>query len=141
MKGISPLVAAVLLIAVTMTIAGMLAYWASGFVRQQVTSFSNQSITSECNFANFGVYACNYNTSAEKVNLILENRGNIEIKNITMFVIYSDGALAEKSLNHSLPGGTSGLKSYSISGVKSDYSSITLRTECPGLSVSVSCNK
>ena len=56
-KAVSPLVAAVLLIAVTMTIAGMLAYWASGFVRLQTETFSNQSVVSKCNFADFKVYS------------------------------------------------------------------------------------
>ena len=44
-KAVSPLVAAVLLIAVTMTIAGMLAYWASGFVRQQTEPFPIKALS------------------------------------------------------------------------------------------------
>ncbi|MCD6435199.1 MAG: hypothetical protein J7L15_02245 [Clostridiales bacterium] len=43
MKGISPLIAAVLLIAVTMTIAGIMASWASSFVKTQIRTAQNQS--------------------------------------------------------------------------------------------------
>ncbi len=135
-KAVSPLVAAVLLIAVTMTIAGMLAYWASGFVRQQTESFSNQTIVSRCNFADFKVYSCNYNDSAQKVNLILENFKTVELKNLTAFIIYPD-SITTVNLNGSLPAGF--IKSFPITGVTSSYSTINIKTECPELSVSASC--
>ena len=44
MKGISPLIATVLLIAFTMAIAGMMATWATGFVQKQIASADNSSV-------------------------------------------------------------------------------------------------
>ena len=43
-KGISPLVATVLLIAVTMTLAGIIAFWGSSFVRTSLPT-ENQTQT------------------------------------------------------------------------------------------------
>mgnify|MGYP001565135112 CR=1 FL=1 len=136
-KAVSPLVAAVLLIAVTMTIAGMLAYWASGFVRLQTETFSNQSVVSKCNFADFKVYSCSYNSSSQRINLILENIKNIELKNLTAFVVYPDNTIAKFDLGGNLPSGF--IKSFPISSVSPDYSSINIKTECPELSVSATC--
>jgi len=135
-KAVSPLVAAVLLIAVTMTIAGMLAYWASGFVRQQTESFSNQSIAG-CTGANFNVYACSYNPSAQQIKLILDNVGTVSLKNITSNIIYPDATILSSELGVLPSGGT--LKTFTISGVSSGYSTLELRTECEALSVSTAC--
>lgn len=135
-KAVSPLVAAVLLIAVTMTIAGMLAYWASGFVRQQTEAFSNQSIVSGCTYADFRVYSCSYNTSAQRVNIILENIRSFELKNLTAFIVY-DESVTTVNLNGSLPAGF--IKSFLIPSVASGYSKINIKTECPDLSVSTTC--
>ena len=136
-KAVSPLVAAVLLIAITMTIAGMLAYWAQGFVRQQTDTFSNQTIISKCQFANFEIYSCSYNTSAQEVRLILHNFETVELRNLTAFIVYPDGRVTNTNLNGTLPTGF--IKSYTIPGVHTGYSSILVKTECPGLSVSKSC--
>jgi flagellin-like protein len=136
-KAVSPLVAAVLLIAVTMTIAGMLAYWASGFVRLQTETFSNQSIVSKCNFADFKVYSCSYNSTSQRINLILENIRSIELHNLTAFVVYPDNTVSRFDLNGSLPSGF--IKSFPISPVSSGYSSMNIKTECPELSVSATC--
>ena len=136
-KAVSPLVAAVLLIAVTMTIAGMLAYWASGFVRQQTEAFSNQS-TVTCTGANFVVYSCNYNSTAQQLKLILDNVGTINLKNLTANIIYPDATVLASSLNSSLPSGGA-LKSYTIGGINSGYTGIEIKTECPAVSVKTSC--
>ncbi len=58
--GISPLVAAVLLIAVTMTIAGLLAYWATSFVRTSLPETNRTE--AECRLADFSIYFCSYNS-------------------------------------------------------------------------------
>jgi flagellin-like protein len=45
-KGISPVIATVLLIAVTMTIAGLMSVWATGFVNQKMDEVKNQTTIS-----------------------------------------------------------------------------------------------
>jgi flagellin-like protein len=134
-KGISPLVASVLLIAITMTVAGVLALWATGFVKERTGAFNATS--PECDFAHFRIYSCTYNSNTSTINLILNNEGNVELKSLTAFIIYSNNSVSETPLTGTLPPNT--LKSYSIPGVASDYTSLTIRTHCPQVSASGGC--
>ena len=137
MKGISPLVATVLLMAVTMTIAGFLAYWSSSFVSTQTERFSNQSVATECNFGNFVVYSCVFSSNSSHVNLILSNTGSVELKDLVAYVIYPNNTVPSFSLNGTLP--TKSLKPFTLAGVSSGYSKINIRTGCSNVFTEVSC--
>lgn len=128
-KGISPLVAAVLLIAVTMTIAGALAYWASQFVQTQTTFFSNQTVSSECNFMKYQIYACSYDSNSTRINLILNNIGTVDMTRISAFVLYPNNLIEEKNLNATLNSGALG--SFVVPNVTSDFTKIIVRSQCP----------
>jgi len=136
-KAISPLVAAVLLIAVTMTLAGILAYWASSFVRTRVEEWEENVPLSDCTFAMFRIYSCSYSDTDSKINLILENTRSIELKNLTTYVFYPNNTIDTQSLGETLPANT--IKAFSISGVGSDFSELVVKTECPDLSADSSC--
>lgn len=136
-KGISPLVAAVLLIAVTMTIAGLLAYWAASFVRTSLPEMNKTE--AECRFADFMIYSCNYNSTSRRVNLILENIRDIELKKLKAYFIFPNATVSDAyNLNATLPGGT--LKSFTISNVD-DFSKISIRTHCPDVYKEKACTK
>jgi flagellin-like protein len=135
-KGISPLVAAVLLIAVTMTIAGVLAYWASGFVQQQTALFSNETVATECNFAKFRIYSCNYNSTSQRLNLLLENNGAVNLKNIVVYFIYTDN-VTSVAVNTSLLANR--LTSFAIDGVTAGFSKFQIRTHCANAFVEGVC--
>jgi len=138
MKGISPIVAAVLLIAITMTIAGVLAYWSSTFVS---TSLPTENITtSQCRLAQFEFLNCRYNSTAQTIIFSLNNVRSIDLPNLTAFVEYSNGTVASGvSLNQSLPGAT--IRSYSISSISSDFANLLIKTSCPELSRSTGCTR
>lgn len=136
-KGISPLVAAVLLIAATMSIAGILSYWTTSYVRTQTKQFENQTTASECNFADFKIYQCVYNSSAQRVNLILENIKTVELKELKLYVEYSAGNVSSAiSLNETLPSGA--IKPYVITGI-SNFTNVIVKTQCPEISVKDDC--
>lgn len=138
LKGISPLVAAVLLIAITMTIAGALAYWASTFVSGQTALLQNQTIATECQFVRFQVYACSFDSSLSQLNLILNNIGTVNLRNLTTFFIYSNNTIVEKKLGDSLPSGV--LKSFTVKDVDGTYGRISIRTQfCPDVAVESTC--
>jgi flagellin-like protein len=137
MKGISPLVATVLLIAVTMTIAGMLAYWASSFVKTQTGQFENQTLTSECRFADFKFYSCNYNSTSQQMTFVLENFRSVTLKDLVAYIVYQNGTVANYSLNATLPGAS--MKGFTIGNVSSDYSSVTIKTHCSEVDTRSSC--
>ena len=138
LKGISPLVAAVLLIAVTMTIAGALAYWASTFVSGQTALFSNQTIASDCQFLKYQVYACSYDSAQTQLNLILNNIGTVDLRNATVFFIYSNNSIVNRNLEDSVASGE--LKSFTIKAVDGTYSKFSVRSQaCAEIAVESVC--
>lgn len=138
MKGISPIVAAVLLIAITMTVSGVLAYWSSTFVS---TSLPTENVTTaQCRVAQFEFLNCRYNSTAQAIVFSLNNVRTVDLPNLTAFVEYSNGTVASGvSLSQSLPSGT--IRSYSVSGVTSDFSNLIIKTSCPDLSRSNTCTR
>lgn len=136
MKGISPIVAAVLLIAITMTIAGVLAYWSSTFV--STTLPTENTTTSQCRVAQFEFFNCKYNSTSQTIAFSLNNVAIVDLGNMTAFVEYSNGTISNAiSLNQSLPSNT--IKGFSVSGISSDFSNILIKSSCPGLSRKTAC--
>lgn len=134
-KGVSPLVAAVLLIAVTMTIAAMLSYWASGFVRSRTEEWEKRLPAGECSFANFRVYSCKYDTGT--ITMVLENVKDVDLRNITAYVLNSDSSIDVKTGLSDLP--ALQIKSYSLTGISASYEKITIKTHCPDVIVTDDC--
>jgi flagellin-like protein len=126
-KGISPLVATVLLVAITMTIAGLLAYWAASFAK---TSLPEVNATeAQCRFASFKIYSCTHLNSTGTLNLILENQKEIELDDLTVYLIFANTSVSDGiPLNKTLTGGA--LKSFSLSNVP-EFSKISVKTNCP----------
>jgi flagellin-like protein len=132
-KGISPLVASVLLIAITMTIAGVLAYWGASFVRTSLPQ-TNETET-QCRFADFSIYSCTY--ANRTVNMILENLRDIELRSIQVYFIYGNNTISDAvDLNETLLAGR--LRSYTITNVDS-FSRVSIKTQCPDLKKEKAC--
>jgi flagellin-like protein len=139
-KGISPLVAAVLLIAVTMTIAGILAFWTTSFVRTHTEQFERESEKVECRFADFEVFSCSYNSTSKKITLILRNVRDIDLKNVTTFVIYqNESVIPESGYALGLLKANT-LKTFKLANVSSDYKELLITTHCsPEVEVKTTC--
>lgn len=132
MKGISPIVAAVLLIAVTMTIAGILAYWSASFVEKGLPTNETQ-----CSLARFVVDTCSYNTTSNKITLRLDNRRNVDLSNLKAFIYYANGTVsAAIPLNETLAGNT--IKSFVISQTE-NFAQIVVKTQCPDVTANSTC--
>ncbi len=138
MKGISPIVAAVLLIAITMTIAGVLAYWSSTFVS---TGLPAENITTaQCRLAQFQFQTCRYNSTSQVIAFSLNNLRTADLGNLTAFIEYPNGTISNGiSLNGSLVANT--IKSYTVSGVFSDFSNILIKTSCADVSRLDPCSR
>ncbi len=136
-KGISPLVAAVLLIAITMTIAGVLAYWVTSFAKTTLPE-QNQTET-DCMYADFSIYSCTYFNNTEVVTLTLENTQNLELKSLEVYFIYSNSTTSPGVLlNDTLQEGA--IKSYQLTGVTDSFSKLLVKTHCPDKSKEKSCS-
>ena len=131
MKGISPLVAAVLLIAVTMTIAGILAYWASSFVRSSLPAINNTD--TECAGSNFNVYLASYNSTTKNFTVMLENTGKYNIKISSIDFFYPD-KIENHNISEILP--VSGaVNRFVVGDVTANYEKYRVVSSCPQLVV------
>lgn len=137
MKGISPIVASVLLIAITMTIAGVLAYWSSTFVSNTLPG--ENTTTAQCRLAQFEFLLCNYNTTSQIMTFSVNNIRATTL-NLTAFVQYTNGTISNPiPLNDSLAANT--VKSYTLTAISSDFSNLLIKSNCPELSRSNSCTR
>ncbi len=72
-KGISPLIAVIMLIAFTMIVAGILAGWATQFVEQQ------RSELSLCSKASILIQTANYDPNNQQLNVQVFNTGDVDL--------------------------------------------------------------
>jgi flagellin-like protein len=131
-KGLSPLVAAVILIAVTMTIAGILSYWVSTFVRR-LPPPENATENIMCLDAQFRFYSGSYDSDDEELILVLENQRSLDLELNGLYLFDENDMLTdEKTLTGTLKGNR--LKSFNVTGVDVFTKGI-IKTNCPEVSV------
>ena len=130
-KGVSPLVASVLLIAATMSIAGILAYWTSGFVKTSLPEINKTK--EECKFAGFKIYQCTYLSADSKLSVTLNNYRTIDMKDLTVYGFFSNGTTSPGiKLNETLIHGE--FRTYLLGDFPSDFTKIIVSSPiCPEL--------
>jgi flagellin-like protein len=125
-KGISPLVAVIMLIAFTMVIAGILASWASQFATRERANLQlcvNAQILLEK-----GRYTA-INTTDGTLQLYARNNGNVPLHTFTVIVAYPNN-YASNDYDYNITAG--GLQLISF-GVANDLTQVTIRSkECRG---------
>jgi len=132
-KGIDPIIAAVLLIAATMSIAGILAYWASNFVR---TALPDQNSTeTSCQFADFQIYQCNYNSTTQTISLVLYNYRTVPLDGITATIFDVNNLPAWQNISFTGTLQPSVFAPFSITGIPSNFTKVVITTSmCPVIS-------
>ena len=91
-KGISPLIAAVLLIAITISVGVLVSRWSSVFIKQQtdtVTSDSSSKI--KCQNAALRTTSGQVNSTTTNVTLTGENTGSIDLTDLQFNIVLSNG--------------------------------------------------
>lgn len=129
-KGISPLVATVLLIAATMSLAGILAYWASNFARTALPEQNSTATT--CQFADFQIYQCSYSNATQTISLVLYNFRTINLGGLTanVFDVNNLPTWSNITLNGTLA--PSAFATYSLTGIPTNFTKIVIGTsQCP----------
>ncbi len=96
-KAISPLIATVLLIAFTITIAGMIMNFNSGFVGSQLTSTTDKSAaTMKCAYGKLRINSMSFNGTSSMLKARISNEdqstSDSPLTNITFSVITADGS-------------------------------------------------
>lgn len=128
-KGISPLVAAVILIAVTMTIAGILSFWATSFVQKGLPEVENTTQQTICLGAKFRVYSGSYNSTSQGLALILENQRNVDLTLDKLYIFYPNNRLETYQLSGILANNE--LKPINVSNIEDGFEYGQIRTNCP----------
>jgi len=132
LKGISPLVATVLLIAITMTLAGIVAFWGSSFVRTTLPTENQTQTMQACVGGSIKLISQSYNSTTNVLSLTFYNDGpqKLTLTNITF--IYSDRA-ETKEINSEISPAQVLIKT--IDNVASNYNSFLVSTNCPNIYV------
>lgn len=137
-KGISPLVASVLLIAATMSLAGILAYWSSNFVKTALPETNSSQTT--CQFADFQIYQCQYSNATQTISFVLYNYRTIPLSGlgVTVFDANSLPTWANITLNGSLPVGQ--FVGYSVTSIPQNFTKMIVSSSmCPSVLHDTSC--
>ena len=91
MKGISPLIASVLLIAFTVAVAGILSTWITGFTRQSTETVESESTTQlTCTYGGISLSGLKFNTTSNALTGQITNTGTIGLGNIKLQVVYTN---------------------------------------------------
>jgi flagellin-like protein len=130
-KGVSPLVASVLLIAATMSIAGILAYWTSTFVKTSLPEI-NQT-REQCKYAGFRIYQCTYSGTTSQLAITLNNYRTVDLKDLVVYAFFPDGITSSGiKLNETLVPGE--FKTYTLNDFPQNFSKIIVSSQiCPDL--------
>jgi len=133
-KGISPLIAAVILIAATMSIAGILSYWASSFAQEKLEESENTTAEEQtkCIGAKFKFYADgSYNNNTNIMKVILENQRSYDLNLKDLYLFYPDNEIKTVALNGILLE-KNVLKQFNFTVTTGDnFNKGQIRTQCP----------
>lgn len=105
MKGISPMVAVVLLIAITVIVGGIISVWLTGYTTTTTETISKES---EARIAcmHAGISIRNLKFNDPYLTGYIENTGSVKLGNINLQIIYQNASVEKIPL--CLIGGTAG---------------------------------
>ena len=137
-KGVSPLLATVLLILVAVGIGAIVWVWTTGFVGQ-ATSEAGQVTTEMCTKGRFEVTSCSY--ASQQVTLWLKNTGDIDLNSFRVVVRDSAGNVTVKDYNTVNLEERGGMGSVTVTNITSKPAKVEVYSnDCPNLSVSTDCS-
>lgn len=125
LKGISPLIAVIMLIAFTMIVAGILASWSTNFAQRQRMKIEF------CTEANAYIETASYDSATHKVTLNVFNNGKVPLTFITLLT-YKNGTIVRVPGTWNISEGQIG--TLTIPNVAENLKEITIQSqECPGV--------
>jgi flagellin-like protein len=144
-KGISPLIATVLLIAFTVSVAGMISVWLTSFTKTSTDVVGTQANTQIiCSNGQIDLQSVNYCSTNKYLSGDVSNPSTIALGNISLQILYSNGTQEPRlylllqgssvSTNTTCCGNLSispGEKyRFNVSGIDSNYDRIRVVTNC-----------
>lgn len=142
-KGISPLIAAVLLIAFTMTIAAILATWAQTFGRGRLKEAGEKGKQAiECSALSIRVESAAFSNNT--IQAVTWNTGNTNLTEIDMLAYNQSVSTIPQELtmekNYTIkPGDYKVLKGSGLVGTPDKFSILVQRSDCPKVQPLYTC--
>lgn len=127
-KGLSMIIAAVLLIAVTMSIAGILIYWSTSFVQKKLSETGdNSTYETLCLGAEFKLHSASFNNGT--LFLRIDNQRTIDLTLENLYLFYPDNKMETVPLNALLKGNE--IKQFTLSNITDGFTNGKIKTTCP----------
>ena len=144
MKGISVIVSAVLLIAITVAVASILNVWILSFSKTQTSeigSRAEESIT--CSYGAISLRDLRFQSATSELQGKIVNTGNIKLGDLVLYIIYDNGTLSQNPLckagnsivvcsSSNLTLKPSELALFKLK-IGSNYDSVRISTNCTGV--------
>lgn len=93
MKGISALIATVLLIAFTVGTAGIISVWLTSFTKEQTGTIGNQASNSViCSYGGINLRSLTFNGTTGLLNGSVENTGTVALGNVSLQILYTNSS-------------------------------------------------
>lgn len=134
-KGVSPLIASVLLIAFTLSIGAFMSTWLQDITKRQTTEAADNS-KPECQFANLNIQNVSFTNTTTKLRIDVENTGTKSVLISGIRIIYSNDTNAEVNFTKTTinAGDVYTLVMYNTtdnSSIRSEIRKLKLITSCP----------
>ncbi len=125
MKGISPLVAVVALIGVTLIISGIIVNFATRWTTGTISELQ------KCSEAGVIIQGARYDSGTQNLFLYVKNRGSMDLS-FDVTLKKNDGSVSEAPGTYNTTAGQ--LSTFTISGVGTDLSEVVIQSrECQGV--------
>ncbi len=134
-KGISPLIASVLLIAFTLSIGAFLSTWLQDITKKQ-TSETVENSKPECQFASLNIQNVTFTNTTTKLRIDVENTGTKSVAIRSIRIIYSNDSNTEANFTRTTinAGDSYTLVMYNTtnnSSIRENIRKLRLVTDCP----------
>lgn len=100
-KGVSPVIATILLVVIALILVGILLSWGQNFVNKN-TSDADSAIDRKCIGAGITISNCDYNSLSETLTFIIVNSGKVNFsadQNLSLILIDADTNLVNDNQN------------------------------------------
>ena len=142
MKGISPLVASVLLIAFAIAVAGLYSGWITSFTKvttEEVQEQSEKKVT--CSYGGIALDDVKYNKTIGNISGTVENTELIVLGNIDFEIFYTNASREKLDLNMVLEPGERNIFIRQVPDMNTtNYDRIRVITNCSDVSDEISSN-
>lgn len=135
MKGISPLIATIILIALTIAIAGVLGLWAASYVSTRTQEVNKTAELIDCQLANFEIISCKKENNKIKMILFNDRRMDLNGFRVTFMKQDENGNIVEINATEvPIKLKAAGYETLETNVLLSDYSKIEVRSlQCPNV--------